>query len=319
MNRLSIERNAVEGTAEPCKGVTGRGAAHAHHGEIMQGVFEGECGQMKRGLVTLLCSTYQSTAEFMPAEDGEVRVEPGGRAKAKRAAQLTLGRLRTGTVGGRLRISSNIPMGLGLGSSTADVTATIRAVANALEVTLPAAVIADLAVQAEVASDSLMFDERAVLFAQREGRVIEDFFAATPPLVVVGCDTDLSGRGVDTLEFEPATYSWREVETFRVLRGLLRRALRCADPALLGRVATASANINQRFLPKPDFDWLKSLASQVKALGIQVAHSGTVVGLLFSPLQESVTCRAGRAQELLERQFGSAWHFHTAAVCEDIQ
>ena len=51
--------------------------------------------------------------------------------------------------------------------------------------------------------------------------------------------------------------------------------------ALLGRVATASSRINQRYLPKPVLDELLALCRRLGGHGVQVAHSGTVAGLIF--------------------------------------
>ena len=65
-------------------------------------------------------------------------------------------------------MKSEIEEGLGFGSSTADVTASIRAVAASYGTTVSDAVVGRLAVRAERASDAVMFD-RCVLFAHRRG------------------------------------------------------------------------------------------------------------------------------------------------------
>jgi mevalonate kinase len=71
----------------------------------------------------------------------------------------------------RLRIASDIPMGHGYGSSTADVIASIRAAAAALGTKLLPSAISRLAVAAEIAADAIAFEAEALLFAQREGLV----------------------------------------------------------------------------------------------------------------------------------------------------
>jgi uncharacterized protein involved in propanediol utilization len=52
---------------------------------------------------------------------------------------------------------------------------------------------------------------------------------------------------------------------------------------MLGRVATISASISQRHLPKPHWDNVLQLAEEHGALGVQVAHSGTLFGILLDP------------------------------------
>jgi uncharacterized protein involved in propanediol utilization len=129
-----------------------------------------------------------------------------------------------------------------------------------------------------------------------------------PALEVLGFNTD--PHGVDTLTFPPARYTWWEIEAFRPLVGLIRRAAYSQDPALVGQAASASARINQRHLPKPRFDQLEAVVEAVGALGLQVAHSGTLVGLLFDPADPLLDERINEAQALLaEMTFDTTWRF----------
>ena len=50
---------------------------------------------------------------------------------------------------------------------------------------------------------------------------------------------------------------------------------------MLGQAATASARLNQVHLPKEGLDEFIALAKGKGALGVNVAHSGTVVGVLW--------------------------------------
>jgi uncharacterized protein involved in propanediol utilization len=289
---------------------TGYGSSIAHHGELLQGMFENGDG-LHRGLVTLPCEVFGSETTFeIDFDSPVVTVEPAQKTKARRAAELTIIECGGKGYGGRLKVSSDIPICLGLGSSTGDVISTIRAVASAHKICLTAKAIAELAVQAELASDSTMYGNRAVLFGQREAIVIEDFGGSLPPLVVLGFNTDSTGMGVDTIAFPPAEYHWKEVKAFQFLRGLMRKAISSQDPALIGTVASASARINQRHLPKPRFDEMERLAEDVEALGLQVAHSGTVAGLLFDPRSHHTQEQIQMAQVLLaELGLGPTWCF----------
>ncbi|MDQ3789120.1 MAG: GHMP kinase, partial [Actinomycetota bacterium] len=188
--------------------------------------------------------------------------------------------------GGHLRLHSDLPLGLGMGSSTGDVIAAVRAVAASFGVVLPPGVIARLAVLAEHASDPLMLDERPLLFAQREGRVLEDLGDALPPVVVVGCLTG-GGVPVDTLAM-PSADAHDDVREFEELRAMLRRAIASADVALLGEVSTESARRNQRRLPKDELTDLEAVARRAGSAGVQVAHSGNVAGLLFGPAADDL-------------------------------
>lgn len=259
----------------------GLGTAYGHHGEIIQGVFERDARALVRGLVSLPCRALKSIATFESADQREVIVTPSWKTKAKAAVSGFL-ESRAIPKGGSVDINSNIQIGYGLGSSTADVIASLRAVASCHNIPLSAVEIARLAVQAEKACDSTMFDGHAVLFAQREGVVIESLSGNIPPLDIVSVNV-ARNKPVDTLMFPPARYSSNEIEHFRALRGFLRAAIRLGNAPLLARVATASAIINQRYLPQPYFSEVKRIAEKCGSLGIQVAHSGTVIGLMFDP------------------------------------
>jgi uncharacterized protein involved in propanediol utilization len=290
--------------AEPIRR-TGFGRAPAHHGEIIQGMFEDANGRPRRGLVTLPMPGHGSWASFTPGDTAGIVVEPPQMTKSARAAQLALGHVFASGErprGGLLEIRHNVTPAVGMGSSTSDVVATIRAVADSAGLRLPEHTVAQLAVHAEVASDSIMIEDRVVLFAQRDGVTIETLGSRLPPLVVVGVDTEGSGLGVDTLAHPVADYDADEIATFRVLRTALRRAVVCSDAALLGRVATASSRINQRFLKAGNFDELVEVCRIVGGVGVQVAHSGTVAGVLFDGRAKDVTHHVARCEHLLSQR-----------------
>jgi uncharacterized protein involved in propanediol utilization len=156
-----------------------------------------------------------------------------------------------------------------------------RIVAHAFGHVFPPAQLAQIVVSAEVASDTVMF-HGAMLFAQREGVVLEDYGRAFPDIEVLGIDTNPTGI-VDTLVYPPAEYSNPQVQRFKRLVTALRRAIETDDVHLLGAVATASARINELFLANPLFAEVSQLVRGAQGLGIAVAHSGTILSLLLDP------------------------------------
>jgi uncharacterized protein involved in propanediol utilization len=283
---------------------TGTAAAPGHHGELLQGVFRDEHGRARHGLVTLPMRHRGTRAVFTPSvPDTEVTAAPADREKARRAALLTLDHCAatTGTppVGGHLELASDIPVGLGLGSSTSDVVAAIRAVATGVGVPLGPTAVARLAARAEWASDPTMFDERPLLFDQRRGRVLERLGPRFPPLVVAGCVTG-AGRPVDTVATAvDGEHTEDDLRAYEHLRGLLREAIAHRDSGLLGRVATASARRHQRLRATPELDLLLELATDLGAHGVQIAHSGNVAGLVFDPRHPDTPWRLDRATAVL--------------------
>lgn len=293
----------------------GVGRAYGHHGEVVQGMFPTPDGGTCRGLVTLPCHLFHSTATFRPSVGSPLISSAPNKSKSLAAARLTLDEIGLRDMGGVLTIENDIPLSWGLGSSTADVTATIRALCDAFRLSLSAHQIARLAVRAETASDPIMFDDCAMVFAHRAGHVIEALPGSFPSVEVLGFNTAEGTDGVDTLALPPAGYDEEEVQAFRPIVTLLRRAVADRDSSLLGLAATASARINQRFLPKPNFDGLIAIAGQSGAIGIQVAHSGTIAGLLFDPVRAAdLEARFDRARmHLAEVGITDHWRFRTGS------
>jgi uncharacterized protein involved in propanediol utilization len=276
----------------------GIGRAGAHHGEILQGVFSIDRA-LVRGLVTLPCPLYESEAHVVLERAGpEIRVVPAWKVKAGRAARLALDALGLAQAGARVTLGGDVPVSHGFGSSTSDVVATVRGVCAAAGRELENVEIARLAVRAEVASDPLMFD-RAVLFAQRDGALLEDFGMPVPAFDVVGFWTSGEAAGVSTLGLPPASYSPREIAQFDELRDQLRSGVDRGDAYAVGLVATASARINQRHLPLPGLEQLMLIMAAVGAAGLQVAHSGNVAGLLFDQQERDSGSKVAEAERLL--------------------
>jgi uncharacterized protein involved in propanediol utilization len=276
----------------------GVGVAGRHHGEIIQGAVRRD-GELLPCLVTMPVAGVGSTARYVSAETLEVL--PAWKRKAERAARLALGFMGAPPAG-RLEIECNVATGVGLGSSTCDVVAAIRAVCSFHDVPIGAADLARLAIEAEGAADPLMFDGEMVLFAQRHGRVLESLGNWVPGYTLLSIDTDEGSRGVDTLSLPLPDYNDAELAIFEGLVDRSRVAFLRRDAAAIAAIATESAALNQRFLPLRHFREICELADQYRALGVQISHSGTVAGVLF---EESRDLQADR-------------HF-TARLCGDVR
>jgi uncharacterized protein involved in propanediol utilization len=277
---------------------TGTWTSIAQHGELLQGQIQDHKHRYRRFLISLPCERFYSKVTFAPSIGSPLRVEPAHKCKLKKVVELTLEGFGLAPVGGLITLDSNIAEGKGYGSSTADCVAGALATAEAVAGHITDADVAKLVVAAEIASDNFMFN-RAVLFAHREGVVLSELGPRLPRLEVLGIDTDQAGI-VPTLEYLPAVYGWRQVQYFQTLVAGAERAIRFQDLALLGRVATSSATINQQFLPKPMFSELCRLAKSVHALGVAVAHSGTVLSLLFDPSDARLEHNIAEAYLMLE-------------------
>lgn len=279
---VSTPRIAADAHAPGGDDLVGIGTAPGHHGELLQGVFETDDAEdLVPAVLSMPFPFGNSTAVFKASNAPEVAVQPDWKHKARRAAEKTLEELGHAGEGGTLELTSDLTVGRGLGSSTADVTAAVRAVAAAFGVELDDERVAAVAVSAESASDSVMFD-RPHLFANQEGTVIDWAAKRLPPLHVIGFDALPKSNGVLTDRRPRPSYTPFEQGVFQVLRASVRRAIAARDPHLLGRVATESARISQRYFPLPLISELLDALPTLPAIGVQVAHSGTIVGVLLA-------------------------------------
>ncbi|MFV0408369.1 MAG: hypothetical protein ACK5LJ_01305 [Paracoccus sp. (in: a-proteobacteria)] len=270
----------------------GVGHCSGHFGELLQGRFSDGQGGSFRGLVTLSSRSVGSTARAVIVSGiGNIKA-PQGLSKVARAVQ-TYRDLHHVPHDQDLRIDivSNIPPGIGMGSSTADIVATVRALDQAYGHLTNIDDLVALVLSVEDACDSTMLDHNVRLFAQRDGKVREEFGARLPSFYVLGLDM-MPGKVFVTDDMPPAEYSAAEISHFDELLQRLRLAVRDGDVRSVAAIATESAMINERKYPKGNIEHLLLLQKTMSALGICISHSGTIAGLIFPlnalPLQAAL-------------------------------
>ena len=262
--------------------LTGEAFCHSHHGELIQGAIRLPGGGQAPCLVSLPRLDRGSACRLALFRSDALEVVPAWKGKALRAARLTLARFGLPHATGRLLLDCALGAGLGLGSSTADVVAAIRAVAAALGTRLSPGEIAAIAVAAETACDPVMFEAPALLFAPRQGRVLEDWGRWFPDYIVLGCTLRPGTAGIDTLSLPPDA-SDTMLDRFERIVAAARQGFRRRDLAAIAAAATESARLNQRRVRLEWFEPLRRIAAEAGALGVQIAHSGVVGGVLLDP------------------------------------
>ena len=256
----------------------------------------GSCGELVQGingqgyfLVSCPVDFYsQVKVELRQPETqgiggGEIGIEISpGLGKTARAVKAALAHLKQTSLNARVEVRNPIPRSKGLGSSSADVTAAIAATALALGRELDPEEIARLAVTVEP-TDGVMFPGIAI-FDHRDGNTME-VLGGAPPMEIVALDF---GGTVDTLEFNRTDRKrlWESIsgETGEAL-DLVRRGVEQGDPGLVGQGATISAQACQKVLAKPQLSQVMEFAASVGAVGVNVAHSGTIIGVLLDARQ----------------------------------
>ncbi len=177
-----------------------------------------------------------------------------------------------------LSISSNIPIAKGMASSTADIAATIVATAKLLGKDLSTEELSELCCKIEP-TDSTIFD-KLVLFDHINGRVIRKHnWDLDMKVLILEMDSFVS-----TDEFRKNDYTRARNDNKKDIEkayDLFSLACDRRDKKLLGEAVTISSLANQRILLKPKLEEILELTNKVGAYGVNVAHSGTVVGILY--------------------------------------
>ena len=241
-------------------------------GELAQGVIEGI-----HFLVTCPVDFY-SRVKVDVYSDGPGVEAPQDCEKAAAAVRRTLFHLKNAKVRAKLSINNPIPRGKGMASSSADLAAAIAATGLALGEEISPYQIAQIALSIEP-TDGIMIPGVA-LFDHRAG-IIRESLGPPPPMEIVALDL---GGTVDTVQFNMVDrfQRWQSVDeqTGEALR-LLRRGIEEQDPALVGQGASISAEASQTVLAKPRLAEVKEFAESVGAVGVNVGHSGTIMGVLL--------------------------------------
>ena len=194
-------------------------------------------------------------------------------------------------------VASDIPRGKGMASSTADISAALDAFSRCSGIDLPPATFAAILATVEP-SDCVHFEGIAHV-----NHLTGQLHESLPPpdglrVVVVDC-----GGEVDTMAFDRdrarAVYRANRPTILAALN-LLKRGLRGNDPLMVAEAATQSAVLSQQILPKPQLDRLLPLVRTVGALGVNCAHSGTVLGVIY---RESEALGAALS-EAIDKAFG---------------
>ena len=264
-------------------------------GELVQGTLNGQ-----NFLITCPINCFSEVTVSFERDDYPRQEEPQ-RTKAHLAVERTLRHFQTGACSYHISVRSLLPVGKGMASSSADIGAACLAVAACLGEDISPRQVADIALSIEP-TDAVFFSG-INMFDHRCGSICE-CLGQPPDLEVLIFDM---GGAIDTLAFNARTdlveQNIKKEHIVKEAVALVRKGILAGDPAMIGKAATLSALANQSILAKEHLEEVLHLALQSGALGVNVAHSGTVAGVLLDP--HSLADRPGLITQIREC-FGQA-------------
>ncbi|MER6716271.1 hypothetical protein [Streptomyces sp. NPDC000877] len=178
---------------------------------------------------------------------------------------------------------SELRVGVGMASSTADIVATLRCLFRLFSLPYDTEVVVGVLAAIERA-DSVFLDEFALYLSGRHRlvrRLGTDIGFHTAYVTEPGT--------VDTAAVTPLLlehYRRRGAAYEQCLTDLLK-GFACGDAAAVARAATSSAVLSQEVLPKATFEGVLAHRERFGADGVFVAHTGCLTGYLFTRRPDS--------------------------------
>lgn len=235
-----------------------------HFGELLQGRL-GPNGPV--ALITLPCPALAMTAHLHPGAGLSLHGAGQRLLTPQRARNLlTLLNLR---LSGRIVLTAQMPAGGGAGASTT----ALVAVARLAGWQGPPDLLAQACIRVEGASDPLMYPQPETrLWASRIGQTLAHM-PGLPGFEVIG------GFYGPPRRTDPADHDFPDIAD---LIPQWTAAAQAQDLPGLAQLATRSARrtLQQR---GADNDPIWSLATDLQALGVVIAHTGAARGLIFAP------------------------------------
>ncbi len=264
----------------------------------------GSCGELLQGWV----GDSQKLVSYGIDCFSRVTVESGNRpnslpTKVQLAASRTLQYLGISELelaSLSITVDSDLPIAKGMSSSTADIAAACQAVAAYFGRTLSREEILTICLGIE-RTDSILFPS-LTLFEQQKGttRAVSDWCPEFY-VIVLEPEQEILTEACHSPKVEQLVYQQRQ--RFDQVYRKYQEAVEEQNLRKLGAAALQSARLNQEILPKPYFDELVTLSKRYDLLGVNVAHSGTVMGLLVEEEQQIPTLLTALQQSSISRWY----------------
>lgn len=179
----------------------------------------------------------------------------------------------------KIEIFSEIPSGKGMGSSSADVIGIILGTSFLLNKKISEDEVAKLALTIEP-TDGIMYEDIICFDHLKKGFL--EWIEQPPLLNILVIDP---GGSIDTLEFNQREDLVKlrlenQKDTAYALE-LVKKGITEKNIKLVGEGATLSALCNQKILFKKELEEVISTSYKMGAVGVNVAHSGVVLGVLL--------------------------------------
>ena len=248
------------------------GVCPASCGEFVQGILDNEEYLSSYAINLFSVATLEESKDIINK----------GPSKSRRAMELVFEKFNIpieDTKNISLNIKSQIPIGKGMASSTADIGATIKATLSMLNKTLTGEEISKLAVKIE-ATDSLLLNQHSI-FNPLTADVKKYLGGINDTKVVILEPDDILNTKLIRTMPDYKSYKMQNKEIIKTSFDLLDEGLLKNDLNLIGRACTYSGLANENIHKKPFLKEIIEISDRFGCYGVNIAHSGTVIGVLM--------------------------------------
>ena len=248
------------------------GVCPASCGEFVQGILDNEEYLSSYAINLFSVATLEESKDIINK----------GPSKSRRAMELVFEKFNIpieDTKNISLNIKSQIPIGKGMASSTADIGATIKATLSMLNKTLTGEEISKLAVKIE-ATDSLLLNQHSI-FNPLTADIKKYLGGINDAKVVILEPSDILDTKSIRMTPNYKTYKMQNKEIIKKSFELLDEGLAKNDLNLIGKACTYSGLVNENIHKKPFLEKIIDISDKYGCYGVNIAHSGTVIGILM--------------------------------------
>ena len=248
------------------------GICPASCGEFVQGILDGE---------EYLSSYAIDMFSIATLEEKQEKINLGPK-KSRKAIEKVFERFNIPLKECKnisLEINSKIPVGKGMASSTADIGATIKATLSMLNKNLDNEEISRIASQIEPTDSTLLYKNS--IFNPIKGQVKKYLSTLDNGKVIILepneiLETSIIRSNPDYLDIK--------LENKGIIKesfNLLEEGLKEKNLKLIGKACTLSSLANENIHKKPYLNEIIEISNKMGAYGVNIAHSGTVMGILI--------------------------------------
>ncbi|MGM0436900.1 MAG: hypothetical protein ACQEQD_01375 [Bacillota bacterium] len=269
----------------------------------------GSCGELFQGkigednlLISCPIDKYNGVTAFHTNKFTGVRSNKDY-PKSLSAVKKFLEKSNINKIGLKLEFQSELLRSKGMGSSTADITAALSAIMILLDNKINWKILKEILISIEP-TDSTPWPGLS-LFDYRNGKILQPY--GSPPSLDIlifsekgKINTVQFNQNLDLLKIKNSSQESKLIESLK----LIKKGIQEKNPAKLGKASIISAKLHQKIYYRSYLDNLISLIEKYTGVyGLNIAHSGTVFGILVDEKKEYSQLIAKLENEFKEINF----------------